>query len=249
MIAGAEAGRIGRALGSVAPWAGEIVVVLNQEVNDGTDAAAAGFGAKVFREPWRGFKAQKNSVAAKAGCPWILGLDADEVVSEALRREIEGLFSGGRTPAEAAFRFARCTHYCGRWIRHGDWYPDYVTRLWRKEAAEWTGVDPHARLEVQGKVGTLKADLEHYSNASIDQQILKIVPYSEDFVRHRREQGLSAGVTDLAFRPAWRFFRAYVLRRGFLDGWQGFYIAGLNAFSALTRYAKMLETERKTSGK
>src|SRR5580693_2260307 len=147
MISGAEAHRIGKALASVAGWTSEIVIVLNEEVSDGTDSLAAAFGAKIYREPWRGFVAQKNSVALKAGCPWILGLDADEIVPEKLREEIAALFSG-QNPAEAAFRFPRCTHYCGRWIRHGDWYPDYVTRLWRKDAAEWVGVDPHARLEV-----------------------------------------------------------------------------------------------------
>ena len=146
----------------------------------------------------------------------------------------------------AAFRFPRCANYCGRWIRHGDWYPDYVTRLWRKEAGQWEGVEPHAHLRVRGAVGTLAGDLEHYSNDSIDHQISKIVPYSGDFVRHRRGSGRGAGAADLAIRPAWRFFRAYILRRGFLDGWQGFYIASLSAFSTLTRYVKVLEAEKKS---
>jgi hypothetical protein len=245
MISGAESHRIGKALASVAEWTSEIVVVLNQEVADGTDQAAAAFGAKIFREPWRGFVAQKNSVAAKAACPWILGLDADEVVSAPLREKIIALLGAAPASSLAAYRFPRCTWYCGRWIRHGDWYPDYVTRFWRKGAAEWTGVEPHAGLTVRGAVGTLAADLLHYSNDSIDQQISKIVPYSTDFVRHRLQNRDRAGAVDLSFRPAWRFFRAFVLRRGFLDGWQGFYIAALNAFSTLTRYAKVLEATGK----
>jgi glycosyltransferase involved in cell wall biosynthesis len=247
MICGAEALRVGKSLASVADWTSEIIVVLNAEVSDGTDRAAAAFGAKVFREPWRGFVAQKNSAASKAGCPWILGLDADEVVSAPLRQEITALFAWPEGPRLAAFRFPRCTHYCGRWIRHGDWYPDCVTRLWRAETGEWTGVEPHARLEVSGAVGTLAGELQHYSNDSIDQQISKIVPYSGDFVRHRQLSGRGAGVADLAIRPAWRFFRAYILRRGFLDGWQGFYIASLTAFSTLTRYVKVLEADRNSS--
>jgi glycosyltransferase involved in cell wall biosynthesis len=249
MISGAEAHRIGKALASVAEWTSETIIVLNQEVSDGTDSAAACFGAKIYREPWRGFIAQKNSVAAKASCPWILGLDADEVVPLSLRDEIAALFTSGKTPSEAAFRFPRCTLYCGRWIRHGDWYPDYVTRLWRKDAAEWVGVEPHARLQVRGGLGTLAAELSHYSNDSIDQQISKIAPYSADFVRHRQQNGLDTGITDLTIRPAWRFLRSYILRRGFLDGWQGFYIASLTAFSTLTRYVKVLEAEKKQSEK
>ncbi|HEY3860987.1 MAG TPA: glycosyltransferase family 2 protein [Verrucomicrobiae bacterium] len=248
MISGAESHRIGKALASVAEWAGEIIVVLNKDAADGTDKAAAAFGAKIFREPWRGFIAQKNSAAAKASFPWILGLDADEVISPALREKIAARFEAGRAPSEAAFKCPRCTFYCGRWIRHGDWYPDYVTRLWRKDAAEWTGVEPHAGLAARGSVGTLAADMFHYSNDSIDQQISKIAPYSADFVRHRRQNNKSAGMADLTIRPAWRFFRAYVLRRGFLDGWQGFYIASLTAFSTLTRYVKVLEAEKKSSG-
>ena len=88
MISGPEAGRIGRALASVAPWAGRNIVVLNEDVQDGTEEIARQHGAQVFREPWRGFAAQKNSAQAKASQPWVLGLDADEVVSPKLREEI-----------------------------------------------------------------------------------------------------------------------------------------------------------------
>jgi hypothetical protein len=104
-------------------------------------------------------------------------------------------------------------------------------------------------LLVDGPVVKLRHDLLHYSNDSIDQQILKIVPFSSDFARHRLQNSRSASMVDLTFRPAWRFFRAYVLRRGFLDGWQGFYIASLTAFSTLTRYVKVLEAEKKSSEK
>jgi glycosyltransferase involved in cell wall biosynthesis len=247
MISGAEAHRIGKALASVAGWTSEIVVVLNQEVNDGTDTAAAAFGAKVFREPWRGYIAQKNSAADKASQPWLLCLDADEVISDSLRQEIIELF--GASPPGAAYSFPRRSFYLGRWIGHGDWYPDYCLRLWAKGRARWSGVEPHAEPRVEGPMVKLCHDLLHYSNDSIDQQISKIVPFSADFVRHRLANGRSAGLSDLAIRPAWRFFRAYVLRRGFLDGWQGFYIASLTAFSTLTRYAKVLEAERRSSEK
>jgi glycosyltransferase involved in cell wall biosynthesis len=247
MISGAEAHRIGKALASVAEWTSEIVVVLNQEVADGTDAAAAAFGANVFREPWRGYIGQKNSAADKARHPWLLGLDADEVVSDRLRQEIIELFAP--MPPAAAYSFPRRSFYLGRWIGHGDWYPDRCIRLWAKGRARAAGVEPHAELQVDGPVVKLRHDLLHYSNESIDQQISKIVPFSADFVRHRLQNGRGTGVTDLAFRPVWRFFRAYVLRRGFLDGWPGFYIASLNAFSTLTRYAKVLEAEKKSAEK
>jgi glycosyltransferase involved in cell wall biosynthesis len=240
MVSGAEAHRIGQALESVAGWAAEIVVVLNEEVADGTEEIARRHGAKVFREPWKGFIGQKNSAAAKAGQPWLLNLDADEAVPAALAREIAAVVSAPAA-SPAAYEFPRCTYYCGRWIRHGDWYPDRVRRLWRRGAGRWTGDEPHARLEIQGTVGRLGADLLHRSNESIARQVAKIAPYQAEFVKQRVAAGGSAGLFQLLVRPGWRFLRAYFFRLGFLDGWQGFYIAALTSFSTLTRYALVRE--------
>ena len=174
-VSGPEAHRIGKALESVVSWAAEIIVVLNEDVHDGTDEVAARFGARVFREPWKGFIGQKNSVAEKATQAWLLNLDADEVVTPELAEEIRAVVSN--SPAvHAAYKFPRCTFYCGRWIRHGDWYPDRVVRLWQRGKAHWTGEEPHARLEVAGSIGRLHADLQHHSNESIARQIAKIAP-------------------------------------------------------------------------
>jgi glycosyltransferase involved in cell wall biosynthesis len=242
LVSGAEAHRIRGTLESVAGWTSEIVVVLNSEVTDGTDRIATDFGAKVFREDWKGFGRQKNSAAAKAGQPWILSLDADEVVPPPLQAEIaRTLDDPARNHRYAAFAFPRCTFYCGRWIRHGDWYPDRVTRLWRRGQAAWEGVEPHPYLRAQGAIGRLASDLQHFSNESIDRQIAKIAPYSDGFVQHCRQRGRQAGFLDLAVRPIWRFLRAYVFRLGFLDGWPGYYIACLSAFSTVTRYVKVRE--------
>ncbi len=249
LISGAEACRIDRALESVADWAAEIIVVLNEEVTDGTEEIARRRGAKVFREPWKGHIAQKNSAAAKANQPWVLGLDADEVVSAPLRAEIAALFEpAGPVDACAAYCFPRLSFYCGRWIRHGDWYPDRQTRLWQRGRAKWTGMDPHDKLAVDGPIGRLRADLLHFSNESIARQIAKIAPYQAEFVKRRAAGGRVPGVFALAVRPGWRFLRAYVFRRGFLDGWQGFYIAGLSAFSTLTRYALVREARLAKGG-
>jgi hypothetical protein len=240
MISGAEAGRIGRALESVAGWTSEMVVVLNEDVRDGTEDITRGRGAHAFREPWKGHIAQKNSAAAKATQPWILGLDADEVVSPELREEILRLFArpGGAEPF-AAYSFPRCTLFCGRWIRHGDWYPDRKTRLWKKGAAEWSGVDPHDKLLVRGNIGQLRGDLLHEHGKGVDEMIAKIPRYSDDFARHAKQTGRGASWFDLAVRPAWRFARSYLFRLGFLDGWQGSYIAWMTAFYTATRYAKI----------
>ncbi|MCU0787786.1 MAG: glycosyltransferase family 2 protein [Verrucomicrobia bacterium] len=244
IVSGAEAHRIGKTLESVAGWVSEIVVVLDDRAQDGTDKVVERFGGKVFREAWKGFIGQKNSAAQKCSQPWLLNLDADEVVSQSLQEELRKLFTDStRLNASAAYQFPRCTFYCGRWIRHGDWYPDRVLRLWRHNAARWVGEEPHARLEVQGRTGTLQSDLLHESNESIARHVAKIIPYQQGFVEARLAEGKSAGIFELCVRPAWRFLRAYIFRMGFLDGWPGLYIAGLNAFSTLTRYSLVKEQE------
>ena len=116
-----------------------------------------------------------------------------------------------------------------------------MRRLWRRGSARWIGEEPHAQLEVSGRTGRLRSNLLHYSNENIARHIAKISPYQVEFVKRRMAAGKAAGFFELAVRPPWRFVRAYFLRLGFLDGWQGFYIAGLSAFSTLTKYAMVCE--------
>jgi len=243
IIASNEAHRIGATLKSVQSWTSEIVVVINDNGTDGTDKVVESFGGKVFREPWKGFLNQKNSAADKCTQPWLLNLDADEVVTPELQQEIIAVV-GQNSPRHAAYEFPRCAFYCGRWIRHGDWYPDRVLRLWRREAARWGGIEPHTKLEVQGRIGRLRSDLLHFTNENITRQISKITFNHVAFVQRRRASGKSVGFFELAVRPPWRFLRAYFLRLGFLDGWQGFYIAKVSAFSTLTRYVMVREAEQ-----
>jgi len=240
LIAGAEEARIGRTLESVSGWVAEIVVVLNSEVSDATEEIALRHGARVYREPWKGFRDQKNSAAAKATQPWVLNLDADEAVSPALRDEIQRVIPSPSSGA-VAYSFPRLCWYCGRWIRHGDWYPDRVTRLWRAGQARWEGDRVHERLEVSGPVGRLAGDLLHYSNDTINGQLAKIGPYADLFVARGLAEKRRVGLFDLAVRPLWKFIRAYIFRLGFLDGWPGYYIAWVSAFSTVTRYVKIRE--------
>jgi glycosyltransferase involved in cell wall biosynthesis len=242
VIAGAEAHRLGRALASVADWTREIIVVVNEEVADGTDEVARKYGAQVFREPWKGFRDQKNSALAKATQPWVFALDADEAASPRLRQEIQELFKTAFSAENpAGFTMPRCSFYCGRWIRHGDWYPDRCLRLWQAGQGRWEGADPHPSVVIQGAVGQLRGDLEHYSMESINQQIQKTMVYADTFVGLWPAQRQVTRF-DLACRPVWRFLRAYFFRGGFLDGWQGFSIAWLTAFYTFLRYVRVQET-------
>ena len=247
MISGAEAHRIGKALESVVGWTREIIVVLNEDVHDGTEEIAVRHGARVFREPWKGYMAQKNSAADKATQPWLLGLDADEMVSPALRTEVEATFAH-REDLEryVAYRFPRCTEYFGRWIRHGDWYPDYQTRLWQRGKAAWGGADPHERLILCGPTATLRGDLQHRSMESYEHQIRKSIAYADGFVRQCQAEGRRVTAVDLYGRPIWRFLRAYMFKLGFLDGWQGYSIAWMTAFYTFLRYAKARTAQSST---
>ncbi len=244
MISGNEAHRIRRALESVAGWTSEIIVLLNDDVSDGTDKIAESFGVKVFREPWKGYIVQKNSAAQKASQEWIFGLDADEVVSPGLRAEIQKLFAEPEKLTRfAAFSFPRCTFHCGRWIRHGDWYPDRKVRLWHREQAKWGGIDPHDTVIADGRVGKLSNDLLHYSMNNLNHHVHKMTIYSDVFTRRCLENNLRANLFELWFRPRWRFVRGYFLRLGFLDGWQGYVIARMVAFETFLRYAKLHEAQ------
>lgn len=240
LISGAEAHRIRRALDSVVGWTSEIIVVVNDDVNDGTEEICRRYGAKVFREPWKGHIAQKNSAADKAASEWLLGLDADEEILPALRDEIQGAVADPK--GCVAFNFPRCTNFCGQWIRHGDWYPDRKTRLWRKGQAHWDGINPHDKLIVTGRVGRLKHDLLHHSMETLDDQVRKAVAYSDIFARECQAQQRRISLANVVFRPGWRFLRAYFLKLGFLDGRQGYVIAKMTAFYTFLRYLKAHET-------
>lgn len=240
LVSGAEEQRIARCLESVAGWTGEIVVVINEEVRDRTAAIVTEFGGRVIRHPWQGFREQKNLVLSYAKQPWILSLDADEVVSPDLRKEIEAFVSNAQ-PREAGAKFPRLTWFMGRWITHGDWYPDHVLRLFRRDAGRWGGSPEHTNVEVKGIVRTFRGDLLHYSNPSINGYVQKIPYYADLYLQRQLAAGTRWRPASVIFRAIWRFVRAYFLKRGFLDGYPGFFLAVSTSYAALVRHTKLYE--------
>jgi glycosyltransferase involved in cell wall biosynthesis len=244
IIAGNEAHRITPTLESVKGWTGEIIVVINNDVNDGTDKIAGTFGAKVFREPWKGNIAQNQSATDKATSDWILSLDADEVVSPELRVSIERLFSQPeKLNRFVAYDFPRCTLYYDRWIRHGEWYPDRKLRLWRCGKGHWGGVFPHGRVLVAGAVGRLNGEILHCSMESMEHMLQKGIRYACEFAETCRKENRRITIVHLLVRPPWRFLRGYVFKLGFLDGWRGLSIAWMAAFYTFLRYFKAFEAQ------
>ena len=248
IISGNEAHRITPTLKSVVDWVMEINVVINDDVSDGTDKIVESFGGKVFREPWKGLVEQTRSASEKAGQEWILALDADEAVSPELRASIQNLFSATeKLNAYAAYEFPRCTQYYDRWIRHGEWYPDRKLRLWRRGTGRWGGTVSHPKLCVTGGIGRLRGDLLHSSMESVEHQIGKTIRYADGFVQDCQLHNRRVTFFDLLVRPPWRFFRGYVLRLGFLDGWQGLAIAWMTGFYTFLRYFKAFAVQQKNS--
>ena len=243
IVAKNEAQNLPRCLASVQGWVAEIVVVLN-DTTDTSESLALAASAQVHHLPWQGYRDTKNAALALAAHNWVLSLDADEEVSPALRAEITAFFDDADQYSGA--RLPRKVWFIDRWITHGDWYPDYKLRLFRRDRARWGGDEfVHEKVDCDGEVATLRGDLHHYSFPSLASHVAKITPFAELFVRQQAARGGRFSLIAAVIRPGWRFFRAYLLRRGFLDGFPGFYIAWATAFGSFVRYSRLYEVENR----
>lgn len=246
MIARNEAKRLPRSLGSVAGWVEEIVVVVN-DCSDDTVAVAESFGAIVSEHPFANMRDQNNVVLGQASRKWVLSIDADEEVSPELKKEIFNFFGSGAIDSVEGAYFPRKLWFMGRWLGHGDSYPDYVLRLFHRDKAKWAGSPEHYQLSLEGRTVKFKEDLLHYSNDSINGHIAKINYFSDAHLKRQLEQGRKFSLAEALFRPVWRFLRAYFFRAGFLDGYPGLYMATATAFATFVRYSRLYEHERKSS--
>jgi glycosyltransferase involved in cell wall biosynthesis len=244
IVAKNEAQNLPRCLASVHGWVNEIVVVLNDTTDD-SEAIAKGFGAFVHRLPWQGYRDTKNAALALASHFWALSLDADEEVSPTLKASIVDFFAEDEPVKFVGARFRRKVWFINRWITHGDWYPDLSLRLIHRDHGRWAGnAFVHEKIACQGKIATLRGDLYHYSFPTISSHVAKINPFADLFLKQQQVHGTRFSLFSAVFRPFWRFFRAYVLKFGFLDGFPGFYIAWGTAFSAFVRYSRFYEEEK-----
>lgn len=216
-------------------WADEIIVV-DSGSTDGTVAICREYTDKVFAEPWLGYGPQKNRALDYATGEWVLSLDADERVTPQLKEEIERAMIEG---ACSAFRMPRLSSYCGRFMRHGGWWPDHVVRLFKRNTARFSNARVHEQVEATGEVGTLASPLLHHSFRNFEQVLDKVNQYSTEGASSLAARGKRATLAQAIFHALWAFCRTYVLRRGFLDGRHGFLLAVSNAEGTYYRYVKL----------
>lgn len=237
-----EAADIRACLESVA-WADEIIVVDSGSTDD-TVAICRELGAQVYvTADWPGFGVQKNRALDHATRDWVLSLDADERVTAELRQEIEGITGGAA--AAVAYDIPRSSSYCGRFMRHSGWYPDYVTRLFRRNSARFSDDLVHERLVVDGTPDRLRGELLHYAFDGMEEVLRKVDQYSTAGAERMHGKGRQASLTGAVLRGWWSFMRTYFLRLGFLDGREGFMLAVSNAEGTYYRYVKLLLLNRK----
>jgi glycosyltransferase involved in cell wall biosynthesis len=212
------------------------IVIVDSGSNDRTVELSENLGARVIESPWRGYSGQKNWAAEQASNDWILSLDADEALSEALEGEMWNLKKNG--PRHDAYTMPRLAQYLGRWILHSGWYPDRKVRLYNRSKAKWVGDFVHEGVQVRGRIGHLEANLLHFTCDSLSEHLKSMDRYTtlaaEELVSHKRK----IAVRHLIFDPFWTFFSAYFLKRGFLDGPEGLTIAYMAALYVFLKYAK-----------
>jgi len=192
----------------------------------------------VIERDWPGFGAQKNFAVAAAAHDWVLCLDADERVTPELAAAIAALFAGGQ-PAAAAYSLSRRNRFLGRWLAHGEGYPDWNIRLFDRRCARWSDDLVHEKVVADGTPARLDGDLLHASAESIDAYIAKQNRYTTVQAEQMHARGERAGAAQLVFSPVARFLRFYVFRLGFLDGLAGFAHIAIGAFASFLKYAKL----------
>ncbi|GAB2499189.1 glycosyltransferase family 2 protein [Arenimonas alkanexedens] len=203
--------------------------MLDSHSTDATVAIAQAKGARVYVRTFDGFRSQKCFAVEQATNDWVLCLDADERVSPELRASILAARDTGFANV-AGYRFARLSDYFGRFLRHGNAYPDRVLRLFNRRQGGWRGKrEIHEAASVDGPVHTLAGDLIHYPYRSLEQQLAKTQKYARMMAEHEFARGKRASLLKLVLSPAWRFWRGYLFRGGFLDGWHGLVYAYVRA--------------------
>ncbi|MDD1616711.1 MAG: glycosyl transferase family 2 [Methylococcaceae bacterium NSP1-2] len=229
-----ESTHIGGCLQSVA-WADEIIV-LDSGSSDDTVNICRTYTNKVYSTDWQGFGIQKQRALDRATGDWVLSIDADEIVTAELKAEI---MQAMQTNDINGFEIPRLSNYCGRQMRHGGWFPDYVLRLFRRECGQFTNHVVHERIIVTGKIARLNTPFLHDAFVDFEEVLHKVNHYSSLGATVLYEKGVRSSLPKAIVKGLWTFIRTYFLKAAFLDGQQGLMLAISNAEGAYYKYVKL----------
>ncbi|MDK9723679.1 MAG: glycosyltransferase family 2 protein [Sterolibacteriaceae bacterium MAG5] len=213
------------------------IVVVDSGSTDGTQVLAEKYGARVVTSEWRGFGPQKQFAVEQAAYDWVLCIDADERVSAQLQASIAATIA---SPVCLAYRFPRCNRFMGRYLRHGEGYPDWSLRLFDRRHGRWSDDPVHEKVIADGEVGILAGDLMHDSAETLDSYLAKQNRYTTLAARDAVARGKSAMAAQLVLSPLLRFIKFYVFRFGFLDGVPGLVHILIGCGNSFVKYAKII---------
>jgi glycosyltransferase involved in cell wall biosynthesis len=231
-----EADRIRTCLEALA-FCDEIVLV-DSHSTDATREIAAGCGARVIERDWPGYRSQKQFATDSAAHDWVLCVDADEVVTPALRAEIEALRARGFVGAQG-WSIPRLTEYFGAFLRHGNAWPDRQVRLYDRRAARWVGYEVHEKIAVDGVTAQMRAPLEHYAYRDLDDHLRRVDGYAALMAQEMHRAGKRGSLLAIVVNPAWRLFRGLVMKRGILDGWRSLLFHVVEAGYVRRKYLRL----------
>ncbi|MEX2597304.1 MAG: glycosyltransferase family 2 protein [Salibacteraceae bacterium] len=219
------------------------IVVVDSLSTDNTKSIAESLGAKVIDQPFLGHIEQKNFAKNQASYEWVLSLDADEALTPQLAESITNAVSD---PNYDGYKMNRLTNYCGQWIRYSGWYPDTKLRLFKKQAGEWGGTNPHDRFELYDgkKAGHLNGDLLHYSFYTREEHYAQIENFTTIAAHAKWKQGHRSNLIKLLIKPMAKFIKSFIIKQGFRDGYYGWVIAITSAEATFMRYSKLLKIQK-----
>ncbi len=233
---------IGRCIASVQSVADEIIVYDSFSTDQTKQICESFPKVRFFEQAFLGYAAQKNVANEQASNDWILSIDADEALSEELKKSILEAKEKG---FEGKYRVNRLTNYCGHWVRYGGWYPDSRIRLWNRKHAQWEGtLHELPQFTTEQNEHRLQGDLLHYSYHSIQQHIAQVNKFTDIGAESSHAKGRRVNLFKIVVFPFWKFLKDYFFKRGFLDGYYGFVICTISAHASFVKYIKMKELQK-----
>ncbi len=240
VIAKNEEANIQRCIESQLKCIDEIIVLIDESSTDKTLEIVKSYSqVKYESAKWMGYAKTKQYAVTLSSNEWILWIDADEVVTNGLCKEL--IEFKNTNPRHSAYSMPRMANFLGKWIKHGGWYPDSVTRLFLKDKASFNENEVHESLKINGTTGKLQNRIEHYTDPDIKHYFKKFNSYTSLAANELVKNGKTFSIWDIVLRPAAIFIKMYFLKSGFMDGIQGFILAVFSSAYVFTKYSKVWE--------